>query len=180
MLKDNARNSNLKSNMEKLESYYRKRDFAKTGEPRGSKSGRNREPIFVVQKHDARNLHYDFRLEIGGVLKSWAVPKGPSLDPSVKRLAVLTENHPLEYAKFEGTIPEGEYGAGKVSLWDRGKYFNKRLRKQGVKKLDMEGSFRDGLIEIELKGHKLKGGWALKKLQKDNWLLIKMNDDKKD
>lgn len=166
--------------MEKLKSYYSKRDFSKTSEPKGTGKKKGSKPIFVVQKHDAQNLHYDFRLEIDGVLKSWAVPKGPSLDPSVKRLAILTEDHPLEYADFEGVIPEGEYGAGKILLWDRGSYINKRFQKQGDKKQNMKDSFAGGLIEVELKGKKLKGGWALKKLRGDNWLLIKMNDDAKD
>jgi DNA ligase D-like protein (predicted 3'-phosphoesterase) len=166
--------------MGKLKRYHSRRDFAKTSEPKGGKFQGGQKPTFVVQRHDARNLHYDFRLEIDGVLKSWAVPKKPSLDSSIKRLAILTEDHPLEYVGFEGVIPKGEYGAGKVFPWDKGTYVNKRAQKQAKEKKDMRSSFEDGLIEVELQGRRLKGGWALKKLQKNNWLLIKMNDDQKD
>lgn len=123
----------------KPEEYFSKRKFNKTPEPRGGKiedktqePGKSfREPIFVIQRHDARNLHYDLRLEINGVLVSWAVPKGPPLEPGIRRLAVRTEDHPIEYAEFEGTIPEGEYGAGTVTIWDRGTYENLRENKKG-------------------------------------------------
>src|SRR6266545_6832263 len=121
---------------EQLKRYRAKRDFRKTKEPSGKGKRRRRkkrEPIFVIQKHDARTLHYDFRLEVDGVLKSWAVPKGPSTDPREKRLAMPTEDHPMEYARFEGVIPEGEYGAGPVIVWDRGVYENRSVDKRGRK-----------------------------------------------
>ncbi|MBN1620992.1 MAG: hypothetical protein JW871_00185 [Endomicrobiales bacterium] len=119
--------------------------------------------IFVVHEHHARNLHFDFRLEIKGVLKSWAVPKGPSMNPSEKRLAILVEDHPLDYASFEGIIPEGSYGAGRVLVWDKGEFEIK------------EGSLKDKKMIIELKGKKLKGFFSLFALkgQKKNWLLVK-------
>ncbi len=119
--------------------------------------------IFVVQKHDATNLHYDFRLEHDGVLLSWAVPKGPSLDPAVKRLAVPVEDHPLDYADFEGRIGPG-YGEGAVIVWDTGDY---ELRK---------GSIADGHLTFRLEGRKLKGGWSLRRFR-ENWLLVKMDDE---
>lgn len=129
--------------------------------------------VFVVQKHHARKLHYDFRLEINGVLKSWAVPKGPSMDHKHKRLAILVDDHDMEYADFEGEIEEGEYGAGNVEIWDKGEYTNL----QSKKKISMDESFNNGHIEIILKGKRLTGGFALIKMKKGegkNWLLIKM------
>ena len=132
--------------------------------------------------HDASNLHYDFRLEVEGVLKSWAVPKGPSTDTRVKRLAMPTEDHPMEYADFEGVIPEGEYGAGTVLLWDTGTYENLREEKEGDK-TSMKQSLNDGKIEIYLKGEKLKGGYVLIRTGKgksDRWLLIKMKNKEAD
>jgi len=134
---------------------------------------------FVIQKHAASSLHYDFRIEIKGVLKSWAVPKGPSTDNKEKRLAVLTEDHPLDYADFEGTIPEDKYGGGTVSVWDSGTYTNMRREKEGV---SIKESFEDGKIEIWLKGKKLKGGYVLIRTDKEkkHWLLKKMDDDEAD
>jgi len=162
-----------------LDEYRRKRKFSATPEPPGrvrSRSGRS--PIFVVQKHDASRLHYDFRLEINGVLASWAVPKGPSLDPAVKRLAIRTEDHPIEYANFEGVIPEGQYGAGTVMVWDKGTY-------SPDGDLSSERQLAKGEIKVVLHGKKLRGGFVLlcpgRPLadpgSKTRWLLIKRRDD---
>jgi DNA ligase D-like protein (predicted 3'-phosphoesterase) len=167
---------------DKLKIYRGKRNFGKTREPaggRGRHSGRRR---FVIQKHAASSLHYDFRLEVGGVLLSWAVPKGLSTDPRDKRLAIQTEDHPLDYVDFEGVIPEGEYGAGTVLVWDSGRYRNLRARK-GRNSQSMEHSLEDGLIEVWLEGQKLSGGYALKRIEggkKPRWLIIKMDDEHAD
>jgi DNA ligase D-like protein (predicted 3'-phosphoesterase) len=166
---------------DELGEYKSKRDFRKTKEPSGRKGAKDKQ-IFVIQKHAARNLHYDLRLSIDGVLKSWAVPKGPSTDPRVKRLAILTEDHPFDYADFEGIIPEGEYGAGKVLVWDRGTYVNLRGEKEKGKGKgrSMRESFEDGQIEVWLEGEKLDGGYALirtGKGDKERWLLVKMKDE---
>jgi DNA ligase D-like protein (predicted 3'-phosphoesterase) len=165
----------------KLAAYRRKRDFSKTREPSaaGHRKGGRR---FVVQQHDASSMHYDFRLEFGGVLASWAVPKGLSTDPREKHLAIRTEDHPLGYIDFEGVIPEGEYGAGTVLVWDTGSYRNLRARK-GRNSRSMERSLQDGLIEVWLEGEKVRGGYALKRIGQDDesrWLLIKMDDDQAD
>lgn len=169
--------------MNNLNQYKKKRDFSKTKEPAGdSKSSDNGEPIFVIQKHAASSLHYDLRLEADGVLKSWAVPKGPSTDPSEKRLAIMVEDHPLDYANFEGVIPEGNYGAGNVIVWDRGTYVNLSEDKDG-EPVSFEEAINKGLVEIELKGDKMRGGYALKRMggeEKKQWLLIKMNDEHAD
>jgi DNA ligase D-like protein (predicted 3'-phosphoesterase) len=165
---------------DKLEKYRDKRDFRRTGEPKGggrAEGGRR----FVIQKHDASSLHYDLRLQVGDVLASWAVPKGPSTDPSDKRLAIQTEDHPVDYIDFEGVIPEGEYGAGTVLVWDAGEYRNLREDKDDGK--GMEASLDDGLIEVWLEGEKLSGGYALKRIRdgdKPQWLLIKMDDEEAD
>ncbi len=164
-----------------LEEYRKKRDFKKTPEPKG-KIKKAKGNSFVVQMHDATNLHYDLRLEISGVLKSWAVPKGISMDPKIKRLAIETEDHPLDYGNFEGVIPEG-YGAGTVMIWDKGKYENiKEKKEEGKGKMSMPESYSKGQIEVSLKGKKLKGNFALIKSKspmfgKNAWLLIKMNDE---
>ncbi|NGX54667.1 MAG: hypothetical protein KR126chlam2_00282 [Chlamydiae bacterium] len=130
---------------------------------------------YVIQLHAATRLHYDFRIQIGRVLKSWAIPKGPSLSTKDKRLAVPTEDHSLSYFDFEGHIPEGQYGAGTVLLWDIGTYRNIHRNKQG-KIMPMEECFKEGHIEIEIEGEKLKGGFALFRFREDNWLLVKKKD----
>jgi len=167
-----------------LNEYNRKRNFAKTPEPSGKpkKSGEGA-LRFVIQKHDATRLHYDFRLEIDGVLVSWAVPKGPALDPSEKRLAVQTEDHPMEYGSFEGIIPAGEYGAGEVIVWDHGTYTpDEEGKLSWHNRAQAEKRMRDGLkrgkISVFLMGEKLKGSWTLVRLQKTQkeWLLIKHHD----
>jgi len=163
---------------EPLDRYRQKRDFDLTHEPDGGESpGGN--PIFVIQKHAARTLHFDFRIEVGGVLKSWAVPKGPSTVSADRRLAVPTEDHPYDYAGFEGTIPEGEYGGGTVMIWDRGTYGNIRAEKEGDG-ADMEKSLEEGKVEILLEGERLRGAWALIRTGKDEkarWLLLKKKDE---
>jgi len=163
-----------------LEEYKRKRDFHKTPEPAGGKvraKNRTAAPLsFVVQKHAARRLHYDFRLELNGVLLSWAIPKGPSLDPGKKRLAAHTEDHPIEYGGFEGIIPKGQYGGGTVLLWDRGTWIP-----EGP---DPEAAYKKGALKFRLEGEKLHGHWALVRMggkaaqeRHENWLLIKERDE---
>lgn len=161
----------------KLSTYRKKRDFDKTAEPRGVTAASSKRLRFVIQKHAATHLHFDFRIEIGGVLKSWAIPKGVSLTPSVKRLAMLTEDHPMAYANFEGIIHEGEYGAGVVMIWDYGSYKNIKTDKDG-KPISMKKCFEMGRIEIELKGKKLQGAFALIRFRDEkHWLCIKMRDE---
>ncbi|MDZ7750640.1 MAG: DNA polymerase ligase N-terminal domain-containing protein [Gammaproteobacteria bacterium] len=167
---------------DKLKAYRGKRDFRKTAEPAGDDTPHQGGRRFVIQKHAARNLHYDFRLQVDNVLVSWAVPKGPSTDPRTRRLAIRTEDHPLDYATFEGVIPEGEYGAGTVLVWDQGEYRNLRAEKDDDG-TDMAGALEEGLVEVWLEGDKLKGGYALKRIRgghKPQWLLIKMDDDEAD
>ena len=157
-----------------LDTYNKKRDFSRTPEPKGERAKRGAGSSFVVQKHDATRLHYDFRLEMDGALKSWAVTRGPSLVPSEKRLAVHVEDHPLDYGSFEGTIPKGEYGGGTVVLWDRGIWKPLGDAKKGMAK---------GHLEFELDGEKLTGRWHLIRMAKrprekrENWLLIKGDDE---
>ncbi len=164
--------------------YSQKRDLDESPEPAFSESKKasGDEPVFVIQKHDASNLHYDFRLEIDGVLKSWAIPKGPSTDPSEKRLAIPTEDHPTEYADFEGVIPEGQYGAGTVMVWDKGIF--KNIKKKDDQAVSFKKCYEDGQIEVWLEGQKISGGYALVKTSvgntDDNWLLVKMDDDEAD
>jgi DNA ligase D-like protein (predicted 3'-phosphoesterase) len=156
-----------------LEEYNRKRDFRRTREPEGKPGKSSGKPIFIIQKHDASNLHYDFRIEVEGVLKSWAVPKGLSTDPKEKRLALPTEDHPMGYADFEGVIPEDEYGGGTVMVWDRGAY-------ESIKETPITEALEDGHVEIHLAGEKLQGGYALIRTPrggKEQWLIIKMKDD---
>jgi DNA ligase D-like protein (predicted 3'-phosphoesterase) len=164
-----------------LQEYRHKRDFRVTGEPRGKKKRAKGKPRFVIQKHDASSLHYDFRLEVDGVLKSWAVPKGPSTNPEDKRLAVPTEDHPLEYGDFEGVIPPGEYGAGAVIVWDAGTYRN--LGADDGKKVPVQKQLDAGHLSFWLDGEKLRGGYALSRMakgKKERWLLVKMRDDEAD
>lgn len=161
----------------KLQIYKNKRDFTTTPEPKGVVAHSKGLPIFVVQEHHASHLHYDFRLEVDGVLKSWAVPKGPSTDPADKRLATLTEDHPLAYASFEGIIPEG-YGAGTVIVWDTGTYEN--ATKIEGKPVTMAEAFAHGHIKIILRGTKLHGGYALTQFRDSNWLLVKIRDEDAD
>jgi bifunctional non-homologous end joining protein LigD len=171
----------------KLTEYRRKRDFKKTREPSGetkttapkkSTTRKQRAPAlqFVVQKHEASHLHFDFRLELDGVMKSWAVPKGPSYDPSVRRLAMEVEDHPIEYNTFEGTIPQGEYGGGTVMLWDRGTY--EAENGGGIDAL-REG-YERGDLKFVVHGKRLKGGWVLVRMKRPGrpqWLLIKHRDE---
>jgi bifunctional non-homologous end joining protein LigD len=167
-----------------LNEYKRKRNFERTTEPAPETHPRKGALSFVVQKHSARRLHYDFRLEMGGVLKSWAIPNGPSFDPHTKRLAVMVEDHPLDYASFEGEIPEGEYGAGQVIVWDRGNYTPVEDGKGPItERSQAEDFLRTGLekgkFSFLIEGSKLKGSWALVKMQrtKKDWLLIKHQDE---
>src|SRR4026209_243215 len=164
-----------------LEEYKRKRDFKKTPEPEPKVGAKRHERFFCVQKHLASHLHYDFRLEHNGVLLSWAVPKGPSLDPKTKRLAMKVEDHPIDYGEFEGVIPSG-YGAGIVMLWDRGTWMPESD--------DVEAALKKGDLKFTLDGYKLKGSWVLVRTRgwggsrgggssdaKTSWLLIKHRDD---
>ncbi len=161
-----------------LKDYASKRSFDRTPEPKPGPGAGEARPTFVVHKHAARALHYDLRLEMAGVLKSWAVPRGPSLDPSVKRLAVMVEDHPLDYRDFEGVIPEGNYGAGSVIIWDRGAYSYPAAGagKAGTKRL--RDGLKKGTIKFALDGEKLRGEFALVKTGKDekSWLLLKKRD----
>ncbi len=168
-----------------MKEYEKKRPHSRTPEPRGERGktdGKSRrKPTFVIQKHDASSLHYDFRIEVDGVLKSWAVPKGPSTDPREKRLAIPTEDHPLDYADFEGVIPEDQYGGGTVLVWDRGDYEN--ITQKDGEVVPMSKALQQGHALIRLHGKKLSGGYALQRTSKGEdarWLLVKMDDDEAD
>ena len=161
-----------------LRAYRSKRDFAKTSEPPGRKRRAGPELAYVIQKHDASHLHFDLRLEVDGVMKSWAVPKGPSVNPAVKRLAVQVEDHPIEYNTFEGTIPKGEYGGGTVMIWDRGTW---EYGGDTPDALDgIRAGLQEGKLQVVLRGRRLKGAWALvrtgRRGSKPQWLLIKQRD----
>jgi bifunctional non-homologous end joining protein LigD len=159
-----------------LAEYNRKRDFSRTKEPAGTvPKARGKALHFVIQKHAASHLHYDFRLELDGVMKSWAVPKGPSYDPSVRRLAMEVEDHPISYNSFEGTIPQGEYGGGTVMLWDRGTY----EAEDGGGVESLRRGYEKGDLKITMHGERLKGSWVLVRMQRPGrpqWLLIKHRD----
>jgi bifunctional non-homologous end joining protein LigD len=165
-----------KRKAEPLEEYHGKRNFEVTPEPKGARPrAKSSDLLYVIQKHRASQLHYDFRLEWRGVLLSWAIPKGPSLDPSVKRLAAAVEDHPLEYGNFEGVIGEGEYGGGTVMLWDRGTWTPDNP--------DVDASLEKGDLKFSLDGQKLRGSWVLVRTKlgyggstKPQWLLIKHRD----
>ena len=156
--------------------YREKRDFRRTPEPKGSgQRRRSTAPIFVIQQHDARSMHFDFRVEADGVLKSWAVPKGPSTNPKDKRLAMPTEDHPMEYSDFEGVIPKGEYGAGPVIVWDRGTYENMTVDREG-REIPVSEAIDDGELKLRLHGEKLIGNYVLVRTGgggRERWLLIK-------
>jgi DNA ligase D-like protein (predicted 3'-phosphoesterase) len=180
-----------------LSEYERKRDFTKTGEPSGAaKRGRaksrprRKHPRFSIQKHSATSLHYDLRLEVDGVLASWAVPKGPSLDPRDKRLAMRTEDHPLDYLEWEGVIPKGQYGAGPMIVWDRGVFQNISETRAGAP-MDLPEAIEKGDVKVFMLGEKIKGAYALVRTsprervarggapshQREKWLLIKKRDE---
>src|SRR3954464_9465240 len=166
--------------MASLKDYEKKRRFNKTPEPGPEKKTTRSGHIYVIQKHRARHLHYDFRLEADGVLKSWSVPKGPSMDPKVKRLAVQVEDHPIGCASFEGTIPQGQYGGGTVKIWDHGTYESLMDRK--AKPQSAVEAIDAGRIEFVMHGERLQGRFALIRIKprgkgKPQWLLMKLKDE---
>jgi len=162
--------------------YRGKRDLRKSPEPDGQGGGGKSNRLFVIHKHEARNLHYDFRLRIGDTLASWVVPKGLSTAAKEKRLAIRVEDHPLDYADFEGVIPEGEYGAGTVMVWDKGTY--EPIVDEDEDSKSMEEARDSGALKFELKGDKLKGGYALartgKREGREQWVVFKLDDDEAD
>src|SRR5688572_7256408 len=170
----------------KLAEYRKKRDFTKTAEPAGDTdvpaAGRLE---FVIQKHAASHLHFDLRLELDGVMKSWAVPKGPSVDPTVKRLAMQVEDHPMEYNTFEGTIPKGQYGGGTVMLWDRGTYSPDEAGPDDDPQAEVRRGLKAGKLSFTFHGERLHGSFALVRTRREDggkasWLLIKHKDDEAD
>lgn len=163
-----------------LERYHQKRNFARTPEPFGGHTPSGDEPVFVIQKHAATRLHYDLRLEVDGVLKSWSVPRGPSSDPRDRRLAVMTEDHPLEYGDFEGVIPRGQYGAGPVIVWDHGVYRN--VTGDPDRPTPMAQAIDEGKVEVVFEGARIRGGYAMIRMhrtddEREDWLLIKLKDE---
>lgn len=162
-----------------LQDYNKKRKFDETSEPKGATKKSTSKLIFVVQRHAASRLHYDFRLEMDGVLKSWAVPKGPSLNPEDKRLAMMVEDHPYDYKDFEGNIPEGNYGAGQVEIWDSGTYEPLDETSKLSDENELLKELKSGSLKFTLHGKKLKGEFALIKMknaENNAWLLIKHKD----
>lgn len=156
-------------NKDNIREYRKKRELSESDEPGSERNGssKSNRPRFVIQKHDASSLHYDFRLEAGGVLKSWVVPKGPSTNPDDKQLAIRTEDHPIDYASFEGVIPEGEYGAGTVMVWDSGTYENcDQPDSEKDRTAAVEQQVEDGHVTVWLRGEKLRGGYALTRTDK--------------
>lgn len=180
MARNTTRKRRSTGQQDKLRDYQGKRDLAVSGEPAGgTRRGRGRRPRFVVQEHQASTLHYDFRLEADGVLKSWAIPKGPAADPAEKRLAMPTEDHPVDYEDFEGVIPEGEYGAGEVIVWDTGSYDNHSRDRDG-RELSVTEAISRGHVSVVLHGAKLRGGYSLTRMRRGNsqaWLLVKKADE---
>ena len=179
--KSRARSSSgTRASSTPLAEYNRKRDFSRTREPEGTVPARKATALqFVIQKHAASHLHYDLRLELDGVMKSWAVPKGPSLDPAVRRLAMEVEDHPISYNDFEGTIPAGEYGGGTVMLWDRGTY----TAEDGGGAESLRRGYEQGDLKITFAGKRLRGSWVLVRMKRPGrpqWLLIKHRDDEAD
>ena len=164
-----------------LADYKKKRDFKATKEPKPlrKKTVRSvlKKHLFVIQKHYATHLHYDFRLELNGILKSWAIPKGLAKSTKEKRLGIQTEDHPLKYTMFEGEIQEGYYGAGKVIIWDKGEYINLKRNENG-KEISLRKSLREGHMEIWLFGKRFKGAYSLVHFKEKNWLFVKMNEKK--
>jgi len=163
-----------------LSLYNKKRNFSDTPEPAGKLKSSASKLSFVVQRHKATRLHYDFRLEMDGVLKSWAVPKGPSLNPKDKRLAMMVEDHPYDYKDFAGVIPKGNYGAGIVEIWDKGEYADLENSEKKIAEKKLRAGLKAGNLKVRLFGKKLKGEFALVKIKNsddNSWLLIKHNDE---